>query len=280
MSGLFLVTEGAFHASYLVAKWLGTEESDRVSGHVLVREEANLALLKDRHAFHSAHAGQRDLDAPEMNRLRSLYPELSSTEEAMIRAFGVPALPSSVPDGVRQVGLDLNSERLRSWLGHTASTDGKPFLFVFLDQILAPWWIDRTEGRVVNAHSAVLPFARGMYAIEQVAAMGDEERFEKAAGATLHYVDHGVDTGPVIRAQRLRDPFSYESIWHCKGASFMTAYDLLTDLARSLAGRSDGVPVGIDLSHLGGTDFKRAAFDEERRLAAESGYLRFKKNRS
>jgi phosphoribosylglycinamide formyltransferase 1 len=53
-------------------------------------------------------------------------------------------------------------------------------------------------GRIVNTHSAPLPDFPGAHPIEDVLAAGVEE-----SAATVHYVDEGIDTGPVIVAERV-----------------------------------------------------------------------------
>jgi phosphoribosylglycinamide formyltransferase-1 len=51
-------------------------------------------------------------------------------------------------------------------------------------------------GRIVNTHSAPLPAFPGAHPIEDVLAAGVGE-----TAATVHYVDEGIDTGPVIAAE-------------------------------------------------------------------------------
>jgi len=53
-------------------------------------------------------------------------------------------------------------------------------------------------GRIVNTHSAPLPEFPGARPIEDVLAAGASE-----TAATVHYVDEGIDTGPVIAAERV-----------------------------------------------------------------------------
>ncbi len=53
-------------------------------------------------------------------------------------------------------------------------------------------------GRIVNTHSAPLPEFPGAHPIEDVLAAGVSE-----TAATVHYVDEGIDTGPVIAAERV-----------------------------------------------------------------------------
>jgi phosphoribosylglycinamide formyltransferase 1 len=54
------------------------------------------------------------------------------------------------------------------------------------------------RGRIVNTHSAPLPEFPGAHPIEDVLAAGASE-----TAATVHYVDEGIDTGPVIAAERV-----------------------------------------------------------------------------
>jgi len=61
--------------------------------------------------------------------------------------------------------------------------------------LLRPAFLDRFD-RIVNTHSAPLPEFPGAHPIEDVLAAGAKE-----TAATVHYVDEGVDTGPVIVAE-------------------------------------------------------------------------------
>ena len=53
------------------------------------------------------------------------------------------------------------------------------------------------RGRVVNIHPALLPDFPGLDAIGQALEAGVEE-----TGVTVHFVDEGIDTGPVILQRR------------------------------------------------------------------------------
>jgi phosphoribosylglycinamide formyltransferase-1 len=57
-------------------------------------------------------------------------------------------------------------------------------------------FFDYYGGRIVNTHSAPLPAFPGAHPIEDVLAAGATE-----TAATVHYVDEGIDTGPVIAAE-------------------------------------------------------------------------------
>jgi len=64
--------------------------------------------------------------------------------------------------------------------------------------LLTPTFLDRFGRRVVNVHPAPLPAFPGAHPLEDVLAAGARE-----AAATVHYVDEGVDTGPVIASERV-----------------------------------------------------------------------------
>jgi phosphoribosylglycinamide formyltransferase-1 len=60
-------------------------------------------------------------------------------------------------------------------------------------ELLGADFIARFRGRIVNVHPALLPAFPGVGAIEQALAYG-----VKVMGVTVHFVDEGVDSGPVI----------------------------------------------------------------------------------
>ena len=64
--------------------------------------------------------------------------------------------------------------------------------------LLRPSFLGRYPGRVINTHSAPLPDFPGPHPIHDVLAAGVPE-----TAATVHYVDGGIDTGPVIAAERV-----------------------------------------------------------------------------
>jgi phosphoribosylglycinamide formyltransferase-1 len=62
-------------------------------------------------------------------------------------------------------------------------------------------FIARFEDRIVNVHPALLPAFPGIHAIEQALAYG-----VRVFGVTVHLVDDGVDTGPVLLQQAIDLP--------------------------------------------------------------------------
>lgn len=64
--------------------------------------------------------------------------------------------------------------------------------------LLRPGFLDRFPGAVVNVHPALLPAFPGAHAVEEALEAGVDE-----TGATVHLVDAGVDTGRVLRQERV-----------------------------------------------------------------------------
>ena len=60
-------------------------------------------------------------------------------------------------------------------------------------RILSADFLARFPGRVVNTHPALLPSFPGAHAVADALAYG-----VRVSGVTVHFVDEGVDTGPVI----------------------------------------------------------------------------------
>ena len=60
-------------------------------------------------------------------------------------------------------------------------------------RILSPAYIRAFTGRALNIHPALLPAFPGLHAQRQALEHG-----VKVSGATVHFADEGVDTGPIV----------------------------------------------------------------------------------
>lgn len=65
-------------------------------------------------------------------------------------------------------------------------------------QLLTPEFLERFPRRVINVHPSLLPAFPGTRAVEDALEAGVGE-----TGVTVHFVDEGVDTGPVIAQERV-----------------------------------------------------------------------------
>ncbi len=60
-------------------------------------------------------------------------------------------------------------------------------------RIMSPEFIKHYKGRIINIHPAILPAFPGLHSQRQAVEYG-----VKYSGCTVHFVDEGVDTGPII----------------------------------------------------------------------------------
>ena len=60
-------------------------------------------------------------------------------------------------------------------------------------RIISPHFIKKYKNRILNIHPALLPSFPGLDAQKQAIEFG-----AKFSGCTVHFVDEGVDTGPII----------------------------------------------------------------------------------
>ena len=96
-------------------------------------------------------------------------------------------------------------------------------------QLLSPAFLDRFPHAVINVHPALLPAFPGLDAVGQALAYG-----VKVFGVTVHFVDDGVDTGPIIlqRAVALPDAESSEEVF---AALHGLEHELLPEAVRLIA---------------------------------------------
>ena len=79
----------------------------------------------------------------------------------------------------------------------------KPDLVVLAGfmRILPPQVVRALAGKIINIHPSLLPAFPGAHAVRDALSAG-----ATVTGATIHLVDEGVDTGPVIRQQEIAIP--------------------------------------------------------------------------
>jgi phosphoribosylglycinamide formyltransferase 1 len=70
-------------------------------------------------------------------------------------------------------------------------------------ELLGPEFVGRFRGRMINVHPALLPAFPGVRAIERAFDHG-----VKVTGVTVHFVDEGIDSGPIILQEAFELPYS------------------------------------------------------------------------
>ncbi|WP_030427494.1 phosphoribosylglycinamide formyltransferase [Allokutzneria albata] len=110
-------------------------------------------------------------------------------------------------------------------------------------KILGPSVLERFGGRVINTHPALLPAFPGAHAVADAIAYG-----VKVTGCTVHLVDAGVDTGPILAQEAVAVlPGETETDLHerIKEVERRMLVDVLAELARkgcTLTGREVNIP--------------------------------------
>ena len=69
-------------------------------------------------------------------------------------------------------------------------------------RFLSPWFVNRYKNKIMNIHPSLLPkYAGGMDNDVHAEVLKNNE---KVTGATLHFVDEGADTGPIIMQKEVK----------------------------------------------------------------------------
>lgn len=101
---------------------------------------------------------------------------------------------------------ERRDEELADWL---ADRDVELVVLAGYMQLLTPPFLDRFPERILNVHPSLLPAFPGAHAVEDALAHG-----VKVTGATVHFVDEGIDTGPIVmqEAVEIRDGDTAETL--------------------------------------------------------------------
>lgn len=92
----------------------------------------------------------------------------------------------------------VRDQAMGDWL---ATRDVELVVLAGYMQLLSGGFLGRFSGGVINVHPALLPAFPGLNAVEQALEYG-----VKVFGVTVHFVDDGVDTGPVILQRAVEVP--------------------------------------------------------------------------
>ncbi|MFD4368459.1 phosphoribosylglycinamide formyltransferase [Rhodococcus sp. NPDC058521] len=101
--------------------------------------------------------------------------------------FGIPSFTVSVRDHDDRAAWDAAlTDKVAGFAPDLVVSAG------FM-KILGPTFLGRFGGRIINTHPALLPSFPGAHAVADALAYG-----VKVSGSTVHLVDSGIDTGPVL----------------------------------------------------------------------------------
>jgi phosphoribosylglycinamide formyltransferase-1 len=96
-------------------------------------------------------------------------------------------------------------------------------------EILSNGFIQRFRNRIVNVHPSLLPAFPGVRSIEQALDYGVQ-----VTGVTVHFVDEGVDSGPIIMQRAFELPY-HRDIEGVEGRIHEIEHELLPRVVRLIA---------------------------------------------
>lgn len=150
---------------------------------------------------------QAILDASAQGHIKSRVTHVISDKE------GAPALERARKAGIKALAIPSQGRKARDFFVELIQTlqNISPDLIVLAGfmRILPPEMVDAFEGRVINIHPSLLPAFPGLNAQKQALETG-----VKVTGCTVHYVDQGCDTGPILvqKTTEVKDDDTPESL--------------------------------------------------------------------
>ena len=147
----------------------------------------------------------------EGSNLQALIDDLDGSEVAIVGVVssrdGARGLERAEAAGIETAVFSLadepdrekRDEALAAWLEERGV---ELVVLAGFMELLTPAFIRRFAGRIVNVHPALLPAFPGLGAIEQAVEHG-----VKVAGVTIHFVDEGVDSGPIVLQEAFELPY-------------------------------------------------------------------------
>ncbi|MDO8189127.1 phosphoribosylglycinamide formyltransferase [Conexibacter sp. JD483] len=147
--------------------------------------QAILDTVHGRDGIEVVAVGSNKADAPALERAR---------------AKGVATAAFPLADHADRAARDL---ALADWL---QARGARLVVLAGYMQLLTPAFLNRFPLAVVNVHPALLPAFPGLRAVEQALAHG-----VRVFGVTVHFVDEGVDTGPIILQRAVELPRAREA---------------------------------------------------------------------
>jgi phosphoribosylglycinamide formyltransferase-1 len=96
-------------------------------------------------------------------------------------------------------------------------------------ELLSPAFVRRFPNRIVNIHPALLPSFPGLDAVGQALDHG-----VRVTGVTVHFVDEGVDSGPIILQRAVEVPYTRDRS-QLEAAIHEVEHQLLPEAIRLIA---------------------------------------------
>jgi phosphoribosylglycinamide formyltransferase-1 len=142
--------------------------------------------------------------------LDSVHGEEAEVVAVASSVEGAPALERASARGIptavfARAGYPEREARDRALAGWMEERGARLVVGAGYMELLGEPFLERFPGAVINVHPSLLPAFPGLRAVEQALAYG-----VKVFGVTVHFVDAGVDSGPVILQRAVELPQARE----------------------------------------------------------------------
>ena len=132
------------------------------------------------------------------NKIKNVVPCVVISNKSDARGLKIANDKFDVPTEIISSGVDQKGwnydknivEILKKY--HVLPNNGLICLAGYM-KILSPEFVEQYKYRIMNIHPALLPSFPGLNSQKQALEYG-----AKVSGCTVHFVDSGVDTGPII----------------------------------------------------------------------------------
>jgi len=153
------------------------------------------------------------------------------------------ALERARNHGIKALFIDPKGKKREEYDMEIAKViDGADLvLLIGYMRLLSPWFVERFKNRIINVHPSLLPAFGGKMDLDVHRAILDYG--VKVSGATVHFVDEGADTGPIIaqKAVEIEERETPESlkakIQKVEGELLIRAIELFRDGKIRVEGR-------------------------------------------
>jgi phosphoribosylglycinamide formyltransferase 1 len=102
-------------------------------------------------------------------------------------------------------------------------------------ELLSPGFVRRFRNRIVNVHPALLPSFPGLDAVGQALAYG-----VRVTGVTVHLVDEGIDSGPIVLQRAIKVPYTRDRA-QLEAEIHRVEHELLPEAIRLIAAGAVGI---------------------------------------
>lgn len=139
----------------------------------------------------------KNIQSGALDRLRCVL-VLSDHEQAMgisnAREFGVPA--EFLDPGPKKTFLTPEAET--RWIERIRRSGAELICLAGFMRVLKDAFVDAFSGRILNIHPSLLPKFPGLHVQKRALEAGETE-----SGCTVHWVDRGIDSGPILGQRRV-----------------------------------------------------------------------------